>query len=209
MHRLLFALFLFFPFSVHAAPDAAVRLADILGAQRTMQADFEQTVHGSNGVVTQSARGTMQVARPQLFRWEVRQPFEQLIIADGTQVWVHDPDLMQAVVRPFDRQLADTPALLFGGDARRIGERFVVTIIPEETDRSIRFELKPRADNALFESLRVTFIDNRLREMSLLDGLGQRTRIQFGNVSLNAAIPESRFRFEPPPGTDVIREGGD
>lgn len=206
MYRTLFALFLLFPLSVHAA-DAAQRLADILGAQRTMQADFEQTVHGSNGVVTQSARGTMQVARPQLFRWEVREPFEQLIIADGKQVWVYDPDLMQAVVRPFDSQLADTPALLFGGDAQLIGERFVVTI-PEETAKGFRFELKPKADNALFESLRVTFIDNRLREMSLLDGLGQRTRIQFGNVSLNGAIPDSRFRFEPPAGTDVIREDG-
>lgn len=206
MYRILFTLFLLFPLSAQAV-DAAQRLADILGAQRTMQADFEQTVHGSNGVVTQSARGTMQVARPQLFRWEVREPFEQLIIADGKQVWVYDPDLMQAVVRPFDSQLADTPALLFGGDARRIGERFVVTI-PEETAKGIRFELKPRAENALFESLRVTFIDNRLREMSLLDGLGQRTRIQFGNVSLNGAIPDSRFRFEPPAGTDVIREDG-
>lgn len=207
MLRILFAFFLLLPVSVQAS-DPASRLADILGAQRTMQADFEQTVHGSNGVVTQSARGSMQVARPQLFRWEVREPFEQLIVADGSQVWVHDPDLMQVVVRPFDRQLADTPALLFGGDARRIGERFVVNI-SEESGKAIRFELKPRAENALFESLKVTFIDNRLREMSLLDGLGQRTRIQFGNVSLNASIPASRFRFEPPAGTDVIREGSD
>lgn len=206
MHRILLAFFLLFPLSAQAA-DAAQRLADMLGAQRTMQATFEQTVYGSNGVVTQSARGSMQVARPQLFRWEVREPFEQLIIADGKQVWVYDPDLMQAVVRPFDRQLADTPALLFGGDARSIGERFEVKI-PEETAKGIRFELKPRADNALFESLRVTFIDNRMREMSLLDGLGQRTRIQFGDVSLNGAIPAERFRFEPPAGTDVIREDG-
>lgn len=189
------------------AADAAARLAGLLGGQRSMQADFEQTVIASSGAVTDTARGTMQVARPQLFRWSVREPFEQLIVADGKQVWVYDPDLMQAVVRPLDRQLADTPALLFGGDAARIGERFVVKVA-EESATGVRFDLAPRADNALFESLRVTFVEGRLREMILLDGLGQRTRIRFENVSLNAAIPAERFRFTPPPGTDVIREDG-
>lgn len=189
------------------AADAVTRLAEILGAQRSMQADFEQTVAGSNGVVTQTARGTMSVARPQLFRWEVREPFEQLIIADGREVWVHDPDLQQAVVRPFDQQLADTPALLFGGDASRIGERFSVVVL-EDKGRNQAFELRPKASSALFESLRVHFSDGRLREMSLLDNLGQRTRISFGRVTLNAAIPPARFRFTPPPGTDVIREDG-
>lgn len=206
MYRIILAVALLLPLPALAA-DGVARLAAILGAQRSMQADFEQTVTGSNGAVTQTARGTMQVARPQLFRWEVREPFVQLIVADGKEVWVYDPDLAQVVVRPFDAQLADTPALLFGGDARRIGERFEVRIV-EEKSTGIRFELKPRSDNALFESLRVAFIGGDLREMSLVDGLGQRTRIRFDNVQQNVNLPAAQFRFTPPDGTDVIREKG-
>lgn len=206
MYRIILAVALLLPLPALAA-DGVARLAAILGAQRSMQADFEQTVTGSNGAVTQTARGTMQVARPQLFRWEVREPFVQLIVADGKEVWVYDPDLAQVVVRPFDAQLADTPALLFGGDAKRIGERFEVRIV-EEKSTGIRFELKPRSDNALFESLRVAFIGGDLREMSLVDGLGQRTRIRFDNVQKNVNLPAAQFRFTPPDGTDVIREKG-
>lgn len=204
MQRLILALLIFFPFTA-SATDAASRLADVLAAARSMEASFEQSVSGSNGAVAQQSSGTMTVSRPQLFRWEVRAPFEQLIIADGKNVWVYDPDLAQAVVRPFSRQLADTPALLFSGDAQKIGERFSVSVT-EEKGSSLRFELLPRSEDALFESLRIAFRDGRLDQMALVDALGQETSIRFSNVSLNASIPAARFVFTPPPGTDVIRE---
>ncbi len=204
MQRLILALLIFFPFTASAA-DAASRLADVLAAARSMEASFEQSVSGTNGAVAQQSSGTMTVSRPQLFRWEVRAPFEQLIIADGKNVWVYDADLAQAVVRPFSRQLADTPALLFSGDAQKIGERFSVSVA-EEKGSSLRFELLPRSEDALFESLRIAFRDGRLDEMALVDALGQETSIRFSNVSLNASIPAARFVFTPPPGTDVIRE---
>lgn len=187
------------------AADAGARLADVLSTARSMEANFEQTVAGSNGVVSQKSQGTMSVSRPQLFRWDVKTPFEQLVIADGKQVWVYDPDLSQAVVRPFDQQLSDTPALLFSGDANKINERFKVTLL-EDKGSNLRFELAPRSDDALFESMRIGFRDGRLREMILLDNLGQRTSITFSHTSINPAIPASRFVFTPPPGTDVIRE---
>lgn len=204
MTRFLLAIALVLPVFADAA-DAASRLADKLAAARSLSASFEQTVAGANGVVSQQSTGTMMVARPQLFRWEVKTPFEQLIVADGKEVWVHDPDLAQAVVRRFDRQLADTPALLFGGDAKRIGEHFRVSVI-EDKRGSLRFELSPVSEDALFETLRVGFQGNVLRDMTLVDGLGQKTTITFRDVKLNPDIPPARFAFTPPSGTDVIRE---
>lgn len=205
MKRLL-ALALLLAATPALAADAVTRLADLLGAARTMEASFVQVVTGSNGVLVQEARGLMTVARPQLFRWDVRQPFEQLIVADGRQVWVYDPDLAQAVVRPFDQQLADTPALLFSGDAAQVARHFSVTLLGE-AGGTLRFELRPKRQDALFESLKVSFANGRLSEMYLQDSLGQKTAISFSNVSLNAAVPASRFTFQPPPGTDIIREG--
>ncbi len=204
MTRLILAFALVLPVFAHAT-DAVTRLADKLAAARSLSASFEQTVAGANGAVSQRSTGTMMVSRPQLFRWEVQTPFAQLIVADGKEVWVHDPDLDQAVVRRFDRQLADTPALLFGGDARRIGERFRVSVL-EDKGGSLRFELSPVSEDALFETLRVGFKGDALRDMTLVDGLGQKTTITFSDVKLNPAIPPARFVFTPPPGTDVIRE---
>lgn len=204
MRHFLFAFFLLIPaFSI--AADASDRLSGMLSNARTMTASFEQTITGGNGAVTQQSTGVMSVSRPHLFRWEVKSPFEQLIIADGKQVWVYDPDLLQAVVRPFDQQLSDTPALLFSGDAKKINQRFDVSLMEEKGD-VVRFDLKPRGEDNLFEVLRVGFKAGKLREMALLDNLGQKTRIYFNDVKLNPAVPASKFVFTPPPGTDVIRE---
>ncbi|MFZ5755645.1 MAG: outer membrane lipoprotein chaperone LolA [Pseudomonadota bacterium] len=188
------------------AGEAVNRLAALLAAANSLDASFEQTITAASGVVSQRATGHMAVTRPHLFRWEVKTPFVQLIVADGKEVWVYDPDLAQAVVRPFDRQLSDTPALLFSGDAARIGERYTVSLL-EEKGKLLRFELTPHDGDALFESLRVTFIDGRLGEMALADSLGQRTAIVFRDVKLNGKVAASQFRFVPPAGTDVIREG--
>ncbi len=194
------------PVSVQAT-DPATRMAGVLAAARSMEATFEQEVVGGNGMLAQSTSGTMRVSRPHLFRWDVQEPFAQLIIADGTHVWVYDPDLAQVVVRPFDQQLADTPALLFGGDANRIGERFTVKLL-EDAGNRLHFELTPKDEDSLFETLTVRFHKKRLKSMTLVDGLGQKTTIRFSDVVLNVAIPPENFRFVPPPGTDVIREGG-
>ncbi|MFZ5722883.1 MAG: outer membrane lipoprotein chaperone LolA [Pseudomonadota bacterium] len=189
-----------------SAAEPVTELAGLLAAAKSVEAQFEQTVTGANGMVSQQSTGVMSVARPQLFRWDVKTPFEQLIVADGKQVWVYDPDLAQAVVRPFDRQLADTPALLFSGDAKKIGERYGIEL-GDSSATVRRFVLKPHDRDALFESLLVTFRDGRLAEMTLADPLGQKTRIVFSGVTLNGRVTESRFRFVPPEGTDVIREG--
>lgn len=204
--RLLFlsALMTLLPSLAVAAP--ADDLAKLLAAANTVEADFLQTMSSGGGQAAQSSRGHMQVSRPQLFRWDVKEPFTQLIVADGKQVWLYDPDLAQAVVKPFDRQLADTPALLFSGDAQKIGERYDVTQV-DAAPGAQRFELNPRDPNALFESLGIVFRKGKLAEMSLFDSLGQTTRIVFNNVKTNGKIPADRFRFTPPAGTDVIREG--
>lgn len=206
MSRFLLVLMLSLSSLAARAAEPAVELAQLLAAAKSVEARFEQTVSGAAGQPAQRASGVMHVARPQLFRWDVKSPFEQLIVADGKQVWVYDPDLAQAVVRPFDRQLADTPALLFSGDAQKIGERYDVSLAGSDGDVR-RFVLKPHDAEALFESLQVSFRKGRLSEMMLVDSLGQKTTIAFSDVKLNGKSPASLFRFEPPAGTDVIREG--
>lgn len=206
MSRFLLVLMLSLSSLAARAAEPAVELAQLLAAAKSVEARFEQTVSGAAGQPAQRASGVMHVARPQLFRWDVKSPFEQLIVADGKQVWVYDPDLAQAVVRPFDRQLADTPALLFSGDAQKIGERYDVSLAGGDGDVR-RFVLKPHDAEALFESLQVSFRKGRLSEMMLVDSLGQKTTIAFSDVKLNGKSPASLFRFEPPAGTDVIREG--
>jgi len=179
-------------------------VAKLQGLQ-SLRGGFEQTVLDQDGRRAQEAAGRMEVARGNRFYWKTERPYEQLAVSDGETVWVYDADLEQVVVRPLNDNLSETPALLFGGNPSAVGDAFRV----EEKDRNgdnITYRLKPRSSDPLFETLDVTFDGQRPVSMRLEDALGQKTVIDFRDLTLNQAPQAGRFDFQPPEGTDVIRQ---
>jgi outer membrane lipoprotein-sorting protein len=47
--------------------------------------------------------------------------------------------------------------------------------------------------------------DASIEEARVTDPLGTTTRIQFSNERRNQTLEPKLFRFEPPPGVDVVR----
>ena len=105
------------------AGDAIARVEKYLGALKTLGAEFVQVVRGKDGEVTERASGTLSISRPNRFRWDYREPYEQTIVADGTRLWLYDPDLDQVTVRSLAQGLGDTPAMLLSG-AGKVGDAF-------------------------------------------------------------------------------------
>lgn len=185
-----------------ARGEAVQSLVERLEQLKSLEGSFEQRTE-QDGSRTQEARGTMVVARPNRFRWETTEPFQQLVVSDGEKVWVHDPDLDQVVIRPLDKEISKTPALLFGGEPEKIGESFRVE--RSEKDKRTVYRLRPRGEEPLFSRLEVTFDGRKPESMRLRDSLDQRTVIEFGELKLNSSPDDDTFEFEPPEGADVIR----
>lgn len=169
-----------------------------------MQADFSQTVWDDTGEPLQSSEGSMAVKRDNRLRWHIESPFAYLIVTDGETLWRYDADLEQAIRQPFRGELADTPALIFSSDARRIGEEYEVE--RERGSAGEWFLLKPRRDDAVFKTLRLRFADGTVQQLELVDNLDQRTEIRFHDPELNPTLPEELFSFQPPAGVDVVRD---
>src|SRR5277367_2676084 len=96
-----------------SAARAASPAADVeqyLNGLNSWSADFTQTIDDGHGNVMRSAAGRLYLQRPGKFRWDYSQPSEQLVLADGKQIWFYDKDLQQANVRDMDASLANTPA---------------------------------------------------------------------------------------------------
>jgi outer membrane lipoprotein carrier protein len=188
---------------------AASRLEAALAGLDSWRAGFSQTVTDAEGRVTESASGTVALARPGKFRWDYQVP-EQLIVSDGTTVWLYDADLAQVTVRPAAEALIGTPALLLSGKADLRAE-FRVT--DAGSDEGLSWSrLEPRDGESDFAELRVGIAGGELRRMVLVDRLGQTTRLAFERIERNPALAEDSFRFTPPPGVDVIGRspaGGD
>ncbi|MBM7335609.1 MAG: outer membrane lipoprotein chaperone LolA [Alcanivorax sp.] len=176
-----------------------------LGGLHSLAGGFQQTVVGEGGERARDSAGTMEVARGNRFYWHTERPYEQLAVSDGRQVWVYDPDLEQVVVRPLTQDLGQTPALLFGGDPQAVSRAFSISEQSRDGNR-VTYRLKPKGGDPLFDTLDVTFDGDEPRSMRLEDALGQKTIIDFRDLTLNGEPTPGRFQFEPPEGTDVIRQ---
>ena len=47
----------------------------------------------------------MALERPGRFRWQTKEPMEQLVVADGQKMWVYDVDLEQVTVKKQEKGL--------------------------------------------------------------------------------------------------------
>ncbi len=190
--------------SAQAAPAsnlvAAQRLNKLLINTKSMTANFSQTTKGAS---SGTFKGSMSVQRPNNFRWETKSPSEQLIVANGSSMWVYDKDLEQATKQGVDSQVGNTPALLLSGDPSKIDKSFKIT--QPYNDKNY-YVLYPKSSDASFKNLSISFNGGKPVMMVLNDSLGQTTSIKFSNISLNPTISSSQFKFTPPKGVDVINQ---
>jgi outer membrane lipoprotein carrier protein len=184
--------------------EAARQLAKRLKTYETFQANFIQIVVDGSGSRVQETRGVIKAKRPGLFYWESESPLAQIIVSDGEQVEVYDPDLEQVTVKPMNNQLSSTPALLLSGEVSNLSQAYEVST-REAKGGARDFRLEPKNPDSLFVSLRLRFRDSMLSEMRLRDSLDQISVLSFRDVAVNEPIPDSAFSMDYPEGVDVIR----
>lgn len=205
--RLLFAVFLLAgpAMAEDDSPDARGKalLAAFSDRVETVAGTFSQVVTGSDGRVKERAEGRFAIARPGRFEWVYATPYEQRIVADGTNLWLHDVDLEQVSVRAQDAALGSSPAGILGGGADAL-EAFEYQGAFED-GALLWVQLAALDTDSDFRAVRIGFEADTgvIAAMELGDSLSQRTLIEFTDVVLDAPVDASRFEFTPPPGADV------
>lgn len=187
-----------------AEAGAQAELKTYYDSVRSLAGEFVQTTFDEFDEVLETATGTLAIQRPDRFRWSYREPFEQLIVADGDRLWVYDVDLDQVTVRPLGEVLGTGPALLLSGSYAALLENFRVA---EEGGGWLR--LTPRDEDWDFQSIRVRVEDGVPVVVEVDSGLGQSTRLELTELRRNPRLDPDMFRFTPPAGVDVIEPGGD
>src|SRR5580704_12868749 len=190
--------------SVAASPASDVE--KYIAGLASWSADFKQTIADGSGKVLRSAAGKLYLQRPGKFRWDYSEPSEQLVLADGKQIWFYDKDLAQANVRDMDATLASTPAVLLSGGGP-LSSQFDVTALPP-SDGLDWYQLIPKHPETDFQLVRIGFRSGDLATMFLADKLNQVTQLTFTNSKRNAKFAPDLFTFVPPPGVDVIGRAG-
>ena len=178
----------------------------LLNGMKTMKSNFTQTVYDNNGRAIQSSNGQMALDRPGKFRWEVKKPIPQLIIANDKKLWIYDPDLAQVTIKVLNQSAGDTPALLLSHVGSVLSDNYTVSTVTEKPATLSWFMLKPKNNDNMFQAVEMGFNGGRITEMRLKDHLGHTTAIKFVNATTNSSLPAMLFSFKVPKGVDVIDE---
>lgn len=189
-------------FAASDLPAGRQRVEGFLQGLQSLQAQFKQTLTDRNGQTVEQASGTLAIRRPNRFRWDYREPNEQLIVADGARIWLYDADLEQVTVRKLDDTLSATPAMLLSGQGN-LEQNFEVTQTSQEGG-VFWVRMQPKRDDTDFKWVRLGFDGATLKFMELADKLGQTTHLEFAQLERNPTLDPSRFTFTVPPGADVI-----
>jgi outer membrane lipoprotein carrier protein len=176
---------------------------------QTLTADFTEIYQGSGMERTES--GTLWLKKPGKMRWEYRSPEEKLFVDDGHNGWLYLPAEKQVrkssmknlndIRSPFafllgktklEKQLA---GLSFAPDIQTWHQNDVILRgVPrgmEDTLRQVLLEITP---------------EHAIARILLYGTDDSITEYRFNGQKENVAIPDAKFRFTPPHGTEVIAD---
>jgi outer membrane lipoprotein carrier protein len=178
------------------------RFSEFIAGTTTARGEFEQKIFDSNHKLLQESRGVLAFSRPGKFRWTYVKPYAQLIVGDGSKVWIYDEDLRQVTVKKLDQALGSTPAALLAGNNEAMRS---FSLSDKGTRDGIEWlEALPRDKDGSFERIRMGFGTSGLQVMELVDSFGQTTILKFNSLERNPRLNPGLFRFSPPKGADVI-----
>lgn len=181
-----------------AMANDASELREKLAAVNLFSAKFEQTVYDIEGKRLQQASGDMVVARPDRFRWETKQPDENLIVSDGKDVWVYDPFVQQVSVARLAKAIDNTPFLLITSSNPQIWNNYDIL---KDGDS---FTVTSKNKNQRIESLRIVFDgQSRINRFEVNEAQGQRSEFQLSNLNLKPTLAADAFKFTVPSGVTV------
>jgi outer membrane lipoprotein carrier protein len=185
-----------------SASDAIQRLDKFFSEVNSFEGQFIQTVYDENGEVLQEAGGDVALDKPGRFRWQYKQPYPQLILADGEYLWIFDEDLLQASAKPIDAALGNAPIMLLTS-VRPLTDDFEIKDA-DVKDGLTWVELTPLVQDTEFHKIHIGLDEQGVKKMELQDHFSQKTVIEFVNIQTNVSFGPDQFKFIAPEGVDVV-----
>ncbi|MBI4461205.1 MAG: outer membrane lipoprotein carrier protein LolA [Acidobacteria bacterium] len=202
-----------------AAPQAPPRsAAEILreverkyNRLRTLRMRFQQTFRQGSQVIREEA-GTLYLSKPGRMRWEYENPEPKLFLTDGKKLLLYIPS-ENRVTETAAKESTDlrSPLRLLLGQLRLQDEFQEIVEGPRDVPPLQKGNIVLKATpKHLAEQLEwVVFEVNpqyEIRRIIARERGGLQTEFRFGAEEANVPLSAGLFRFEPPPGTEIVQQ---
>jgi len=186
--------------SPDALPDDLKHALQRLAALKGFSCVFQQTMSYDDGS-QQYFSGSLAVAKFGHFRWQYTQPYQQLYVSNGDDIWFYEPDLMQVQhLQSLDAIDPIAMRLLEG----RVTARDIQLLDNSEEAGQAVYHVRMGSDTELWLSLDDSGLPAWFESR---DALGNRNRMKL--LSLHTKAPNMKeFEFTVPDGVDVLNADG-
>jgi outer membrane lipoprotein carrier protein len=156
------------------------------------------------GKISPVSSGSFVFARPGKFIWNYTKPYDQLLQADGDQLYIYDKDLNQVTVKKLGNALGSSPAaILFGSND--LEKNF--TLSEAGTRDGLEWlNAVPKAKDTTFEQISIGLKNGTPEAMELKDTFGQTSVLKFTSFQRNPSLGAQQFKFEIPKGAEVNKQ---
>lgn len=177
-------------------------------ALHAFQAHFAQTDRQRDGD-TQQAAGEVSYLKPGRMRWEYAPPNEQLLVTDGSTVWLYDPLLDNVTVQPLADLTQGTPLafLLGAGNLEQDFTCRAFTRLPPQ-DGLDYVELVPRKPipALAYIQLGAQPRSGQIAALRMVDTQDNLREVRFTALRTDVQPDPASFTFEVKEGMEVIRK---
>lgn len=189
-----------------AQASALEQFKSFVSSTKAARGEFSQRqVKNSTGEaakVSSAASGTFLFARPGKFIWTYSKPYEQVLQADGEQLFIFDKDLNQVTVKKLGDALGSSPAaILFGSND--LEKNFTLSEAGSK-DGLEWLKAVPKAKDTSFELITIGLRNGLPEAMELKDSFGQTSVLAFRKIEKNPPLTATTFKFVMPKGADVF-----
>ncbi|WP_038889532.1 outer membrane lipoprotein chaperone LolA [Vibrio campbellii] len=196
--KLFFALVLSFSlFSTAHAASPKDELNKRLSMNDGFSADFSQQVISPEGETVMEGEGTVEIARPSLFRWSTTFPDENLLVSDGKTLWYYSPFIEQVSIYWQEQATEQTPFVLLTRNRASDWDNYKIS------QKGDQFTLIPTAADSTQGQFQIN-IDAKgvVKGFNVVEQDGQKGLFTFNNVKLGKPKAD-RFTFTIPNGVEV------
>ncbi len=172
-----------------------------VASTKAAKGEFTQKVV-AQGSKDKLSSGSFVFARPGKFIWTYTKPYDQVLQADGEQLFIYDKDLNQVTTRKLGDALGSSPAaILFGSND--LEKNFALSEAGAR-DGLEWLKATPKAKDSSFEQILIGLKNGTPEAMELKDSFGQTSILAFKKFEKNPALNATSFKFVMPKGADVI-----
>ncbi|WP_426176596.1 outer membrane lipoprotein chaperone LolA [Massilia sp. TWR1-2-2] len=191
-------------FSSAAQASALDQFKSFVAGTKAARGEFtqQQMKKAENSKTSPLSSGTFVFARPGKFIWTYVKPYEQVLQADGDNLYIYDKDLNQVTVKKLGNALGSSPAaILFGSND--LEKNF--TLSEAGTRNGLEWlNAVPKAKDSTFEKISIGLRNGTPEAMELHDAFGQTSVLLFKKFEKNPPLTAQQFKFVTPKGADIF-----